>query len=185
MGERVPGGQAGATLAVLVPVAFLVGLTEPMVGSASRALSIADVNVSSSRTSASLPPRPRSALAATHSGSESQPAGGAQPVPEVDLQAASRGHAQHQRARALAIFSLGVPLGLAAGTLIGAYLAHWINWRAAFLAMGVAGSPVYFRLARSYARSELRSEYVTAAFALGASRRRQLVRHALTQHKSR
>jgi predicted MFS family arabinose efflux permease len=44
-----------------------------------------------------------------------------------------------RRARALAIFSLGVPLGLAFGTLIGAYLASWINWRAAFIAMGVAG----------------------------------------------
>jgi MFS family permease len=45
----------------------------------------------------------------------------------------------HKRARALAIFSLGVPLGLAAGTLIGAYLASWIDWRAAFLVMGIAG----------------------------------------------
>ncbi len=44
-----------------------------------------------------------------------------------------------RRARALAIFSLGVPLGLAGGTLIGAYLASWIDWRAAFLVMGVAG----------------------------------------------
>jgi MFS family permease len=44
-----------------------------------------------------------------------------------------------RRARALAIFSLGIPLGLASGTLIGAYLAHWINWRAAFVVMGVAG----------------------------------------------
>ena len=44
-----------------------------------------------------------------------------------------------RRARALAIFSLGIPLGLAAGTLIGAYLAAWIDWRAAFLVMGVAG----------------------------------------------
>ena len=44
-----------------------------------------------------------------------------------------------RRARALAIFSLGIPIGLAAGTLIGAYLAHWISWRAAFIAMGVAG----------------------------------------------
>jgi predicted MFS family arabinose efflux permease len=44
-----------------------------------------------------------------------------------------------RRARALAIFSLGIPLGLAAGTLIGAYIAHAVNWRAAFLAMGVAG----------------------------------------------
>jgi predicted MFS family arabinose efflux permease len=44
-----------------------------------------------------------------------------------------------RRARALAIFSLGVPLGLAGGTLIGAYLAAWIDWRAAFLTMGAAG----------------------------------------------
>jgi MFS family permease len=44
-----------------------------------------------------------------------------------------------RRARALAIFSLGIPLGLAAGTLIGAYIAHAINWRAAFIVMGIAG----------------------------------------------
>lgn len=46
------------------------------------------------------------------------------------------------------------------------------------LAMGVAGSPIYFRLTRAFTRSELRSEYVTAARALGASRSRQLWRHA-------
>lgn len=44
-----------------------------------------------------------------------------------------------RRARALAIFSLGIPVGLASGTLIGAYIAHAVNWRAAFLVMGVAG----------------------------------------------
>jgi len=44
-----------------------------------------------------------------------------------------------RRARALAIYSLGVPLGLAGGTLAGAYIASWIDWRAAFLVMGVAG----------------------------------------------
>lgn len=44
-----------------------------------------------------------------------------------------------KRARALSIFSLGIPLGLAGGTLIGAYLAAWINWRAAFIVMGAAG----------------------------------------------
>ncbi|HLU83355.1 MAG TPA: ABC transporter permease [Trueperaceae bacterium] len=47
------------------------------------------------------------------------------------------------------------------------------------LAMGLAGSPLYFRLARSFARSELRSEYVTAARALGASNARQMLRHAV------
>jgi MFS family permease len=44
-----------------------------------------------------------------------------------------------RRARALAIFSLGVPIGLALGTLIGAYIAHAISWRAAFYAMGILG----------------------------------------------
>jgi MFS family permease len=44
-----------------------------------------------------------------------------------------------RRARSLAIFSLGIPIGLAAGTLIGAYIAAAINWRAAFVVMGVAG----------------------------------------------
>ena len=44
-----------------------------------------------------------------------------------------------RRARALAIFSLGVPIGLALGTFIGAYIAAAINWRAAFLIMGAAG----------------------------------------------
>ena len=56
-----------------------------------------------------------------------------------------------KRARALAIFSLGVPLGLAGGTLIGAYLAAWIDWRAAFLAMGIAGvilAPIMLWLVR-------------------------------------
>jgi MFS family permease len=45
----------------------------------------------------------------------------------------------HRRARALAIFSLGIPLGLSGGTLIGAYLASWIDWRSAFFVMGIAG----------------------------------------------
>jgi MFS family permease len=56
-----------------------------------------------------------------------------------------------RRARALAIFSLGIPLGSTAGTLIGAYLASWINWRAAFLTMGIAGvvlAPIMLILVR-------------------------------------
>jgi predicted MFS family arabinose efflux permease len=44
-----------------------------------------------------------------------------------------------RRARALAIYSLGIPLGLAGGTLAGAYIASWIDWRAAFLVMGFLG----------------------------------------------
>jgi MFS family permease len=44
-----------------------------------------------------------------------------------------------RRAKALGIFSLGIPVGLAFGTLIGAYLATLVDWRAAFIVMGCAG----------------------------------------------
>jgi predicted MFS family arabinose efflux permease len=47
--------------------------------------------------------------------------------------------APERRARALAIYSLGIPIGAATGTLLGAYIAHWISWRAAFVIMGLAG----------------------------------------------
>ena len=44
-----------------------------------------------------------------------------------------------KRARALAVYSLGVPIGLAAGTLFGAWIAATVSWRAAFVTMGVIG----------------------------------------------
>jgi len=44
-----------------------------------------------------------------------------------------------RRARALAIFSLGVPIGLGGGSFIGAHLAAWFGWRTAFLVMGLVG----------------------------------------------
>jgi predicted MFS family arabinose efflux permease len=44
-----------------------------------------------------------------------------------------------RRARALALYSLGIPIGAATGTLLGAYIAYWVSWRAAFMTMGLAG----------------------------------------------
>lgn len=44
-----------------------------------------------------------------------------------------------RRARAIAIYYFGVPLGLAGGTFIGAYIAHAVSWRAAFIVIGLAG----------------------------------------------
>lgn len=64
----------------------------------------------------------------------------------------------HRRARAMAIFSLGIPLGLAGGTLIGAYLASWVSWRAAFIVMGIAGlilAPVMLVFVRDLPRPKL------------------------------
>jgi MFS family permease len=53
-----------------------------------------------------------------------------------------------ERARALAVYSFGIPIGSAAGILIGGYLASAIDWRAAFIAVGLAGIAVapVFRL---------------------------------------
>lgn len=44
-----------------------------------------------------------------------------------------------KRARALGIFSMGIPVGLSFGTLFGAYLTMMFSWRVAFLTMGVIG----------------------------------------------
>jgi len=65
-----------------------------------------------------------------------------------------------RRARALAIFSLGVPIGLAAGTMIGAYIAANVNWRAAFVVMGIAGiilAPILRYFVRDLPRPEART----------------------------
>ena len=73
---------------------------------------------------------------------------------------------RERRARALAIFSLGVPIGLALGTLIGAYIAAAISWRAAFYAMGIAGvvlAPILLYFVRDPAKPR-----TTAAAPIGA-----------------
>lgn len=53
---------------------------------------------------------------------------------------------REQRARALAAYSFGIPLGNALGTLFGGLLAAFVDWRFAFLAVGGAGvllAPVF------------------------------------------
>jgi MFS family permease len=61
-----------------------------------------------------------------------------------------------RRARALAIFSLGVPIGLSLALVLGAYIAHAFSWRAVFYTMGVAGlllTPVMLIVVRDVPRS--------------------------------
>lgn len=51
-----------------------------------------------------------------------------------------------KRASALAIYSLGIPLGSAAGVLAGGYIAASVDWRLAFFVVGLAGvliAPVF------------------------------------------
>ncbi len=62
-----------------------------------------------------------------------------------------------KRSRALAIYSLGVPLGGACGVVFGAYLAQLISWRTAFLSVGLLGvvlAPVFRWLVRDVPRAK-------------------------------
>lgn len=52
-----------------------------------------------------------------------------------------------ERARALAIYSLGIPIGSALGIVLGGILAELLDWRAAFFIMGIGGvliAPVFW-----------------------------------------
>ncbi len=53
-----------------------------------------------------------------------------------------------ERARALAVYSFGIPIGSAAGILIGGLIASQLDWRIAFIVVGLAGVAVapLFRL---------------------------------------
>ena len=44
-----------------------------------------------------------------------------------------------RRARAMSIYSMGIPVGLAMGVLFGAAIAKAVDWRAAFVVIGLAG----------------------------------------------
>ncbi|HUD90695.1 MFS transporter [Sphingobium sp.] len=47
-----------------------------------------------------------------------------------------------RRASAMALFSLGVPVGSALGVFFGGWIADHLDWRAAFLIVGLAGLPI-------------------------------------------
>jgi MFS family permease len=48
---------------------------------------------------------------------------------------------KEKRAKALAFFSLGIPIGSALGLFFGGWLASNLDWRAAFVIVGLAGLP--------------------------------------------
>ncbi len=59
------------------------------------------------------------------------------------------------RARALAVYSFGIPVGSAAGILLGGWIADVIDWRAAFIIVGLAGvalAPLFRLVVREPAR---------------------------------
>lgn len=76
-----------------------------------------------------------------------------------------------QRARALAAFSFGIPLGMALGILLGGLIAAHIDWRYAFIAVGLAGivvAPIFRLTVRDPVRGGLDPVPVAAKAAAGA-----------------
>ena len=60
-----------------------------------------------------------------------------------------------QRARALAVYSFGVPIGSALGILFGGFIASHVDWRTAFIVVGIAGvliAPIFRMVVREPTR---------------------------------
>lgn len=75
-----------------------------------------------------------------------------------------------QRARALAVFSLGIPLGSSFGVLFGGLLAARVDWRFAFLAIGLVGvlfAPFFKAVVRDPGHGRAEEGVRSAAPALG------------------
>jgi len=74
----------------------------------------------------------------------------------------------NRRALALSIYSLGIPLGTAAGALLGGYIAAKVDWRAAFLVVGLAGlllAPVFKTIVRDRPRPASDASHASPRFA--------------------
>ena len=76
-----------------------------------------------------------------------------------------------QRARALSIYSFGIPIGSALGIVFGGIIASKIDWRYAFFAVGIAGiiiAPIFKLTVAEPERGQFDPNYTKASFpALG------------------
>lgn len=68
----------------------------------------------------------------------------------------------HQRARALAVYSFGIPIGGALGVVLGGILASIAGWRSAFIAVGLAGiilAPIFRLTVREPKRGQYDAQH--------------------------
>ncbi len=86
----------------------------------------------------------------------------------------------HQRARALGAYSFGVPIGSALGIVFGGFIAHWVDWRTAFIAVGIAGV-VIAPLFKFVVREPQRGRYDGARGAGTPSSLREVMRVLLSK----
>jgi predicted MFS family arabinose efflux permease len=70
----------------------------------------------------------------------------------------------HQRARALGVYSFGVPIGSSLGILFGGVIASLIDWRMAFIVVGIAGivlAPIFKAIVREPVRGRFDAKGAT------------------------
>jgi len=60
-----------------------------------------------------------------------------------------------ERARALSVYSFGIPVGSSLGIVLGGFITHWMSWRMAFFIAGFAGL-ILAPLLRTTVREPLR-----------------------------
>lgn len=78
-----------------------------------------------------------------------------------------------RRARALAIYGLGIPIGSAVGVLLGGAIAAAVEWRTTFVVMGVAGlltAPVFRLLVRDPPRARIGQAPLLPVFGMLAAK---------------
>lgn len=81
---------------------------------------------------------------------------------------------KQQRARALAAYSFGIPIGSALGILFGGLIAASIDWRAAFIIVGLAGvllAPIFKLIVREPPRGGMDEAPAVSAPTTGGLRR--------------
>lgn len=64
----------------------------------------------------------------------------------------------HSRARAIAVYNFGIPIGSALGVFLGGWIASNVDWRTAFIAIGLAGvliAPLFLFVVREPERGGL------------------------------
>ncbi|HEY8570932.1 MFS transporter [Phenylobacterium sp.] len=79
-----------------------------------------------------------------------------------------------QRARALAAYSFGIPIGSALGILFGGLIAAAIDWRMAFIIVGLAGvalAPIFRLIVKEPPRGAMEGPAPAQAPAAGGARR--------------
>jgi predicted MFS family arabinose efflux permease len=81
----------------------------------------------------------------------------------------------NQRARALSVFSFGIPIGSALGIVFGGIIATLVDWRFAFLVVGVAGivlAPIF----RATVREPVRGAFDVGGSQSGAASLTEIMR---------